>query len=161
MASSLSAVSTLPLACCSVQPLRSNWSSSQARAACGAMGSASCSGTSNSSRSEKRISTHCRIAGSSVSSGEDRSASAPPGLHRLAQEFEHLHRVVPAQAGVGDAAAVFECDGIVLAGGELLRAGLQVALDHHAEDAAGACGDLRADVASDVDLALVLLVAVR
>ena len=50
---------------------------------------------------------------------------------------------VPAHAGVGDALAVDQ----VPAGGEVLAAGDQEALQHHADDAALAGRDLRADLA--------------
>ena len=62
----------------------------------------------------------------------------------------------PVDAGVGDALAVDER----LAGDEFLRAGDEIALDHDADDAAVAGGDLRGDVVADDGLAAVVLVAV-
>ena len=69
-----------------------------------------------------------------------------------AEHLERSHGIIPAEAGVGDALSVSELGGIVLAGGELLRARLQMAFDHDAEDAAIARLDLRRDVARDLDL---------
>src|SRR5688572_7327499 len=86
--------------------------------------------------------------------------STPARLHRLAQGLQHADRVVPADAGIGDALAVFERGRVVLAGVELLHAAVQVALDHHPEDATRAAGDLCGDVARHVDLALMLLARV-
>src|SRR5438477_8989512 len=84
----------------------------------------------------------------------------PPRRHRCAQDLEHIERVVPADARVGDALTVVQLGRQVFAGAELLRAGMQVALDHHAEDVPAAAADLRGDVARDVDLLFVLLAAV-
>src|SRR6218665_1209075 len=86
--------------------------------------------------------------------------SAARGANRRAQHLQHLDRIVPAEAGVGDALAVRELGRIVLAGAELLRAVDQMALDHDAEDLLAAGLDLRGDVACHVELALVLLSAV-
>jgi hypothetical protein len=83
-----------------------------------------------------------------------------PSLDCRSQRVQHTHAVVPADAGVGDALAVGQRGRVVLAGGELLRAVVQVAFHHHAEDAAVAGGQLRAHVHHHVDLALVLLAAV-
>src|SRR5579862_2253004 len=83
-----------------------------------------------------------------------------PRLDSVAEHVQHRQRIVPADAAVGDALAVLERGGIVLAGRELLGAGVQVALDHDAEDARVAGGDLGPDVARDVDLAFVFLLAV-
>ena len=44
-----------------------------------------------------------------------------------------------------------------LPGTQVLASRIEVALDHHADDPLVAAGDLRRDVARDVDLALVLL----
>src|SRR5262245_25767205 len=73
--------------------------------------------------------------------------------HRLGEAREQRRRVAPAEAGVGDALAELEPP----AGFEVLAAFDEVRLDHHADDAPLAGGELRADVASHVDLALVLL----
>ena len=45
------------------------------------------------------------------------------GLHRIAQHLQHGERVVPADAGVGDALAIGQLGRVVLAGAELLGAG--------------------------------------
>src|SRR6476619_3680658 len=92
--------------------------------------------------------------------GEGGAKGRAPSRDRRAQRLERPHRIVPAEAGVGDALAVRELGRIVLAGGELLRAGVEMAFDHDAEDAAAAAFDLRADVARDLDLARVELAAV-
>ena len=84
----------------------------------------------------------------------------PPRLHRGAQRVEHVHRVVPVDAGVGDALAVVQLRRVVLARGELLRAAVQVALHHHPKHAAGARCDLRGDVTRHFHLLFMLLAAV-
>src|SRR5947209_7657405 len=78
---------------------------------------------------------------------------------RGAQQLERLHRFVPAEARVGDALAIDELGGIVPAGDELLRPWLEVAFDHHAEDAAAARLELRRHIARNVHLACVELAA--
>lgn len=65
-----------------------------------------------------------------------KAASAAPSLHRAAEYIEHGERVVPADAGIGDALAIGELGGVVLAGVELLCTRLDVAFHHHAEDSA-------------------------
>ena len=86
--------------------------------------------------------------------------SAAARLDRLRQDRQRLHRGIPAQAGIGDALAIGQLGGVVLARGELLRAGLQVAFDHQPEHAARAASDLAGDVARHFELALMLLAAV-
>src|SRR3970282_714777 len=73
--------------------------------------------------------------------------AAPDDLRRPAA------RVLPAEAGVGDALAELERP----TGGRLLAALDEVRFDHRADDAALVAGDLVRDVASDLDLALVVL----
>ena len=58
----------------------------------------------------------------------------PTRLNSLRQHAQQLQRVTPSQARIGDAFAVFELAGVVFAGGEFLRAGVEVAFDHQAED---------------------------
>src|SRR5207247_7960798 len=70
---------------------------------------------------------------------------------------EQRTAVLPADAGVGDALAVYEG----LCRNESLAAGLEMRFDHEADDAVLAGGDLARDLARDVDLALVHLLAVR
>ena len=49
--------------------------------------------------------------------------------------IEYFERIAPTKACVGDAFAVLERSRIVLAGGEFLRARVEVALHHEAENA--------------------------
>ena len=62
--------------------------------------------------------------------------------HRFAQAPQGVDRLLPAEAGIGDAGAVGKLGGIVAARRELLRAGMEVTLDHRAEYAAAAGADL-------------------
>src|SRR5262245_11472397 len=73
--------------------------------------------------------------------------------HCLSEAREQRGRIAPPETGIGDALPELE----PLAGLELLAAFDQVRFDHRADDAPLAGGDLRADVACDVHLALVLL----
>ena len=57
---------------------------------------------------------------------------------RLGKPFEQRQRVVEREAGIGDALAVAQR----VARAEFLRAALQVALDHHAANAALPRADL-------------------
>src|SRR5262245_54315701 len=91
--------------------------------------------------------------GRQTPSGAPGLGAAPPLLHRVGEDLEHLGRVAPAEAWVGDALAEDE----LLAGNQLLASLDEVRLDHDADDAARAAGDLRADRARDLDLSLVLL----
>src|SRR5690606_34175590 len=106
------------------------------------------------------LSGHCAApTGRGTTENPPRSAAAR-GLDRLRQDLQRLHRIAPAQAGIGDALAVLQRGGIVLARGELLRARLDMALDHYAENRLRAARDLRAHVAGHIDLLFVLLAAV-
>src|SRR5690349_945945 len=78
---------------------------------------------------------------------------AAPRAHRRGEGVEQRARVLPAEAGVGDALA--EDEGLALL--QLLASLDQVRLDHHPDDAPLAAGELRRDVARDVDLPPVLL----
>src|SRR5688572_23703797 len=69
--------------------------------------------------------------------------------HAVGEIGEQRRGVVPADARVGDRDAARER----LAGNEVLAALGEVALDHHAEDALLARGELARDVAPDLDLA--------
>ena len=62
-------------------------------------------------------------------------SSPAPRLHRLRQHLQRLQRMLPAQARIGDAFAIFQLGSIVLPRREFLRAGVQVALHHHAKNA--------------------------
>src|SRR5262249_17753857 len=81
----------------------------------------------------------------------------PALAHRVGEIAQERHAVLPADARVGQALAV----GQRLAGNQILAPGLEVRLDHHAEDAVLPRGDLPADLARDVDLPLIHLLAVR
>src|SRR6218665_2262105 len=102
--------------------------------------------------------------GGGVAGGRRRRRSGagalPARLHGGGQLCQRLQRIVPTQAGIGDALAVFERAGLVLAGRELLGACVQMAFDHQAEDAARAGGQLRRDIAGHVELLFVLLATV-
>ena len=76
---------------------------------------------------------------------------------RLGELPEHLHRLLPADAGVGDALPVGER----LPLDDVLASGDQVALDHHPHHRVLAGGDLARHVAADDALALGPLGAVR
>src|SRR5262252_2150234 len=89
----------------------------------------------------------------------DALARLAPGAHGVGQLAQQRRRVVPADAGVGDALAVAQRAAVGDAGLEALRAADQVTLDHHAEDLATAALDLRRDVAHDRDLPLMTLAA--
>ena len=80
------------------------------------------------------------------------AAAAPP---RRARAARRRWRPSRCSASVIDTPYSSGC-----ARHQVLPAGVDVAFDHHAEDARVAAGDLRRDVARDVDLALVLLLAV-
>ena len=64
--------------------------------------------------------------------------------------------LVPVDAGVGNALAVGER----LTGNELLRAGNQIALEHHPDYVRIAPGNLGGDVSADNRLTVVILAAV-
>src|SRR3546814_17768441 len=70
-----------------------------------------------------------------ISALRENPALSPPRLHRAGQPLRHRHGVVPADAAVGDALPV----GQVPAGLQVLAAGHQVALDHHAEIGRASC----------------------
>src|SRR5262245_29197749 len=75
-----------------------------------------------------------------------------PLFHPFGESRQHLCRIVPADAAVGDALAVLER----LAGDDLLPPLDQVRFHHHADDALLTAGELRGDVGRDVYLPLVL-----
>src|SRR5690242_16384901 len=77
----------------------------------------------------------------------------PPLLHALGEDREQPLGVVPPEAGVRDRDAVRER----LSRHDVLAAGIEMALDHHAEDPLVARRELAGHVARDVHLALVLL----
>src|SRR5690606_16498843 len=70
-----------------------------------------------------------------------------PHTHGLREPLEHLDRLVPADAAVGDALAVRQ-----RTAAEILAAGDEVALDHHADDPRLARFDLRGDGVDDLRL---------
>src|SRR5260221_1241367 len=76
-----------------------------------------------------------------------------PLPHSFGECFEHLYRVVPAEARIGDALAELER----LARNKLLAALDQVRFDHRADDALLAAAELRGDIGGDVRLPLALL----
>ena len=67
--------------------------------------------------------------------------------HTVGQDVEHPDRILPADAGVGDADAVRER----LAGDEVLPAFDQVGFHHDAEDTLVPCGHLTGDILHDVE----------
>src|SRR5258706_15204272 len=81
----------------------------------------------------------------------------PALAHGFGEVLEQRHAVLPADAGVGDALAVYER----LPRHEILASRLEVRFHHEADDAIFAGGDLARDLARDVDLALIHLLAVR
>src|SRR5512145_2371738 len=83
--------------------------------------------------------------------------SLAPLADARCEGIEQLDRVVPAQAGVGNALSKSER----ASGHEVLAAFAQVRFDHHADDAALAAGDLPADVAPDLCLTAVVLGGIR
>ncbi len=83
-----------------------------------------------------------------------------PCFDAVGQHLHQFDRIVPRQAGVGDALAVLQLGRVVLACGELLRPAVQMALGHDAENAALSSSQLRGDVARYVELTHVLLGAV-
>ncbi|ABA52352.1 hypothetical protein BURPS1710b_A0311 [Burkholderia pseudomallei 1710b] len=95
-------------------------------------------------------------AGGRCDAPAGRSGGAPPP-HRLRERVEHGLGLRPAQARVGDRHAVLQRH----AGLQVLPAGLQVALDHHAGDASLAVRQLAREVLGDVDLPQVRLVRIR
>src|SRR6185503_2087773 len=76
-----------------------------------------------------------------------------PVAHALRERLQQRFGVAPAEAGIGDGYAVLQ----LLSGHQVLPAGVQVALDHHAHHALLAGGELRGDVRAHVHLLLVLL----
>src|SRR5215831_11190295 len=118
--------------------------------------------------------TAASAAGEAVSLSSTSSATAPlrecagarsgrvgqqhPALtDGIGQVAHHADGRVPADAGVGDAHAVGER----LPGKQILAPGVDVALDHRADDPAIAAADLGRDVLRDFDLPFVLFLAVR
>src|SRR5439155_17895411 len=85
-----------------------------------------------------------------------RADPRPPRPRRLGELLEHRHGLVPADARVGDALTVGESRSIR----ELLTAFHQEALEHHADDAALARGQLLGDGSRDVSLTAEVLLAV-
>src|SRR6267154_182554 len=81
----------------------------------------------------------------------------PALAHRLGEILEQRHAVLPADAGIGDALAVYER----LSRNEILASRLEVRFHHEADDAVFAGGNLARNLARDVDLALIHLLAVR
>lgn len=77
-------------------------------------------------------------------------------LHCRRQVFQQRFGVFEADAGIGDRDAVTQR----LAGREILAAFVDVAFDHHADDAAFAACELAGDIGADVDLARELLARV-
>src|SRR5437773_2447207 len=75
--------------------------------------------------------------------------------HGLRERVEKWQAVLPADARVGDAHAVLQR----LPGDEVLPPGLEMALHHDTEDALVTAGHLPGNVATDGDLALMLLLA--
>src|SRR6478736_4548011 len=67
--------------------------------------------------------------------GQRRALLRAPRRNRFAERRQRSYRVIPADAGVGDALAVDELRRVILAGGESLRAFEEMAFDHDAEDA--------------------------
>src|SRR4051812_6351999 len=81
----------------------------------------------------------------------------PAAAYAVGQCLQQVFRVFPAEAGVGDGHAVLER----LARHQVLPAGMDVAFDHHAGDAALPLRELPRDVGADVQLLLELLGRVR
>src|SRR6266540_1241267 len=81
----------------------------------------------------------------------------PALAHGLGEILEQRYAVLPADAGVGDALAVYER----LSRHQVLASRLEVRFDHDAEDALLARRDLTRDFARHVYLALIHLLAVR
>lgn len=102
-----------------------------------------------------------RAAGSTLGSWDLHATRAAvdlaaSGSYRGCQLFEHGLGLSPVDAAVGDALAVDER----LAGDERLGSSDQVALNHHALDAAISGGDLCGYIVADDGLTLVVLAAV-
>src|SRR6266850_5741365 len=73
--------------------------------------------------------------------------------HRFRERGEQRRRIVPAEAGIGNALSKAQWFGI----GKLLAAFDEVRLDHHADDAALAASELPADIARHLRLPAVVL----
>src|SRR5438034_1423888 len=84
--------------------------------------------------------------------GQEHAAVA----HRVGKIAQHAHRCIPADARVSDTDSV----GQRLARDEILPARIDVAFDHRADHAIITVCDLPGDIARDVELAFVLLLAV-
>src|SRR6266581_4463605 len=114
-----------------------------------------CSANLVASARNSRCASCCGRSGMGLAS--DYAESLLPVLAALAyglgEYFEQLRRVLPAEAGVGDALAELER----LAPAQVLAAFDQVRLDHHADNALLAGADLRSDVGRDASLAPVVL----
>src|SRR6266511_931657 len=95
-----------------------------------------------------------RRAGAALGRVGQEYAAPAHGVAKLAQ---HADACVPADARIGDTDSVFEG----LAGKQVLPPGIDVTFEHHADDAIVAARDLAGNIARDLDLTLVLLLAVR
>src|SRR6185436_14982277 len=80
-----------------------------------------------------------------------------PPAHAIGERLEQLLAVLPADAAIGDALPVDER----LTRHEILPPGFQVTLDHDAENAVLAGGELARDIGADLDLLLRILARVR
>src|ERR1035437_1641148 len=102
---------------------------------------------------------HCKHAtyyhhpGGTLSRRSALSSGAPDGGSKFAKDVD---RFGPSEAGIRDALSVHER----FARDEFLRARDQIALNHHADDATVARGNLTSDVVRDDGLASVVLAAV-
>src|SRR5882724_5331508 len=76
-----------------------------------------------------------------------------PLAHRLRQREQQGARLVPADAGIGDALAVAQRAAVGVAGLEGLRAGHEMALDHRAENLPASRSHLARHVAHHISLA--------
>src|SRR5688572_18066938 len=96
---------------------------------------------------------HSGMTGFAPDYAETLPLALAPCPHCFGKALEQLDRIVPAEAGVGDALS----EGERLAGLEVLAPFDQVRLHHDADDAPLAGGDLAADLGGDLGLAAVVL----
>jgi hypothetical protein len=80
--------------------------------------------------------------------------------NRITQDFQYIDRIIPTQACISNALTINELSRIVLACREFLSTRFQVAFQHHAKDVLRSTGQLLSDIVCDIDLTLVLFVAV-
>ena len=85
-----------------------------------------------------------------------RSVGRASGANGGGEFAKNAERVVPTEAGVGDALSVDER----LVGNQLLSTCDEIALDHDSHDATISARDLGGDILRDLDLTLEIFVAV-